>query len=97
MNSSAKMLMGSPNFPNDHGRGGKGAPKSRRQIRQPIVMEYENRIESTPSELMAFSATYDPILMRDSSVLMTKDTETARNGIFHPSETRESQPEPGKP
>jgi len=58
---SDMMLSGRPHLPRDHRLVGSGAPKSRRQIRQPIVMVYENRMETVPSELKALKAVYEPV------------------------------------
>ena len=39
------------------------------------------------SEMMASSATVDPMLMSDSSIVTTRDTRTALRGIFQPGVT----------
>ena len=39
------------------------------------------------SEMMAESATVDPMLMSDSSIVTTRDTRTALRGIFQPGVT----------
>lgn len=54
-------------------------------------------METPPRELIAFKAAAEPMLIRDSKLLMTKDTQTARSGMFQPGETLESQSEPGRP
>jgi hypothetical protein len=53
-------LMGSPARPSDHLLAGSGAPHSRRQMRHPIVIAYEKRIETVPSELKALKAVWEP-------------------------------------
>jgi hypothetical protein len=86
-NISAAMLMARPNLPNDHRRGGKGGPLSRLQTRQLIVIKYDVRIETPPRELIAFRAVEEPRLMQASKELTTRETQTARSGIFHPGDT----------
>ena len=71
-NMSAAMLMARPNLPSDHRRGGRGGPRSRLQTRQLMVMAYEVRMETPPSELMAFSAVAEPRLMQASKELTTE-------------------------
>jgi hypothetical protein len=46
---------------------------------------------------MAFSATYDPMLIMLNKVLITTETKTAFSGIFQLSGTRESHFEHGRP
>jgi hypothetical protein len=53
-------LMDSPARPSDHLLAGSGAPHSRRQMRHPIVIAYEKRIETVPSELKALKAVWEP-------------------------------------
>lgn len=60
-------------------------------------MTYEKRKETPPRELIAFRATVDPRLIRDSNAVMKTVRQTARSGIFHPGSTCESQVEPGRP
>jgi hypothetical protein len=86
-NRSAAMLMASPNFPSDHLRAGSGGPETLRQTRQLIVMKYEERIETPPRELMAFNAVEEPRLIQASNELTTRETQTARSGIFQPGVT----------
>ena len=59
---SDMMFSGSPHLPSDQRRAGRGAPQIRRQIRQPMVIVYEKRIETVPSELKALKAVYEPVL-----------------------------------
>jgi hypothetical protein len=111
-NQSDAILIAMPNLPSDHRRGGRGFHETRLQIRQLIVMKYEERIETPPRELMAFKAVESPRLMQASIELTTTETKTARTGTFHPGVTllvsqihvlmqiqltRDSQFEPGKP
>lgn len=86
-NRSAAMLIARPNFPNDHRRGGKGSPLSRLHIKQLIVMKYEVSRETPPRELIAFKAVDEPILIQASRELTTRETQTARSGIFQPGDT----------
>lgn len=51
------------------------------------MMKYEERIETPPRELMAFRATEEPMLMQESSELTTRETQTARRGMFQPGVT----------
>lgn len=81
------MLMAKPNLPSDHRRDGRGGPATLLQMRQLMVMEYDERIETPPRELMAFRAVEEPRLMQESRELTTRDTQTARSGIFHPGVT----------
>jgi len=91
------MLMERPYLPSDHRRGGRGGPAVRLQMRQLIVMKYDERIDTPPSELIAFRAVDEPRLMQASRELTTRETHTARSGIFQPGVTRDSQFEPGNP
>jgi len=91
------MLMARPNLPNDHLRGGRGAPKRRLWIRQPMVMKYEPRIDTPPSELMALRAVEEPRLMHASRELMKNDRHTARSGMFHPGGTTARKSLKGRP
>jgi hypothetical protein len=86
-NKRAAMLMAMPNLPSDHRRGGRGRPETRLQMRQLIVMKYDERIETPPRELIAFSAVEEPRLMQASKELTTRETHTARSGIFQPGVT----------
>jgi len=86
-NTSAAMLIASPNLPSDHLRGGSGGPEILRQTRQLMVMKYDERIETPPRELMAFRAVEEPRLMQESNELTTRETPTARSGIFQPGVT----------
>ena len=91
------MLIARPYRPRDQRRGGRGAPKSRRQTKQPMVRKYEERIEVPPSEVIAFNASVEPRLISDRRLVTTKDTMTARRGIFHPGVTFEKKEENGTP
>ena len=86
-NKRAAMLMAMPNLPRDHRRGGRGAPVARLQTRQLIVMKYDERIETPPRELIAFRAVEEPRFMQASRELTTRETQTARSGIFQPGVT----------
>ena len=86
-NNRAAMLMARPNLPNDHRRAGRGRPATRLQTRQLIVMKYDVRIETPPRELIAFRAVEEPRLMQASKELTTRETQTARSGIFQPGVT----------
>lgn len=86
-NSTAAILIGKPNLPNDHLRGGKGHPRVLLQMRQLMVMKYELRMETPPRELIALRAVEEPRLMHARRVQMTSDTHTARRGIFQPGVT----------
>jgi hypothetical protein len=86
-NKRDAMLMAKPNLPSDQRRAGRGRPASRLQTRQLIVMKYEERIETPPRELMAFKAVEEPRLMHASKELTTRETQTARRGIFQPGVT----------
>lgn len=81
------MLIAKPKFPKDHRLGGKGRPDTRLQIKQLIVMKYELKIETPPRELMALRAVEEPRLIHASKVLTTRETQTARSGIFQPGVT----------
>lgn len=83
----AMLIMAMPNLPSDHRRGGKGGPATRLQTRQLIVMKYDERIETPPRELIALRAVEEPRLMQASKELTTRETQTARSGIFHPGVT----------
>lgn len=84
-NISAPISIATPYFPRDHLRLGSG-PCVHLQIRQLMVIQYDERVETTPRELIALSANAEPRLMRDSKQLTTIDTHTARRGIFQPAE-----------
>lgn len=86
-NIRAPMLIKMPNLPNDHLRGGRGGPAIRLQMRQLIVMKYDERIETPPRELIAFKAVEEPRLMQASKEQTTTETQTARSGIFQPGVT----------
>jgi hypothetical protein len=86
-NISAATLIARPNLPNDHRRGGNGGPLSRLQTRQLIVIKYDVRIETPPRELIAFRAVEEQRLMQASKELTTRETQTARSGIFQPGDT----------
>lgn len=86
-NISEPTLIARPNLPSDHLRGGKGAPLSRLQTRQLMVMKYDVRIATPPRELMAFKAVDEPRLMHAIKELTTTDTLTARRGMFQPGVT----------
>ena len=86
-NSSAAMLIGSPNRPKDHLRGGRGSPYNLRHTRQPIVSIYEQRMATPPSELIAFKAVVEPRLMQARRDVITRDVSTARIGMFQPGAT----------
>jgi hypothetical protein len=45
------------------------------------------RIETPPRELIAFRAVEEPRLMQASKELTTRETQTARSGIFQPGDT----------
>ena len=81
------MLIGSPKGPNDHQRGGSGAPSSCRQMSTPTVIMYELSTATLPRELMALRATVEPRLMHARREVTSQDTRTARNGMFHPGAT----------
>lgn len=83
-NRKAAILIPRPAFPSDHRRGGRGAPYSLRQIRQPMVTRYELRIATPPRELIERSAVVEPMLMHARSETTTNETSTARSGIFQP-------------
>jgi hypothetical protein len=55
-NTRDAMLMAKPYFPSDQRRGGNGGPQSLLQTRLPIVIMYDERIETPPRELIAFIA-----------------------------------------
>jgi hypothetical protein len=86
-NKRDAMLMYKPYLPSDHRRGGRGRPARRLHTRQLMVMKYDERIATPPSELMAFKATEDPRFMHASRELTTTETQTARRGIFQPGVT----------
>lgn len=48
---------------------------------------YDDRSDVIVKEMMAFRATVDPMLMRESNIVTTSDTKTAFNGMFHPGVT----------
>jgi hypothetical protein len=54
------ILRGNPARPSDRLLAGSGAPQSRRQMRHPIVIVYEKRIETVPRELKALKAVWEP-------------------------------------
>ena len=54
---------------------------------QEMVIIYEETREPMVSEMMASSATVDPMLMSDSRIVTTRDTRTALRGIFQPGVT----------
>src|ERR1700712_946008 len=76
-NRSAAMLIHSPKRPKDQRLGGNGAPYNRLHTRQLIVMKYDDRMAMPPSELIAFRAAVEPMLMQASSELTMSDTKTA--------------------
>ena len=53
-----------------------------------MVMMYEVSIDTLPQELIAFRAVVDPRLMQAMSELTTRETATARSGIFQPGSTQ---------
>jgi hypothetical protein len=86
-NSSAAILMYSPNFPSDHRRGGKGGPRIRRWTTQAIVTKYDASTAMLPSEFIALRATVEPRLMHERRAVTRRETNTALRGIFQPGET----------
>ena len=86
-NSREPILIASPNLPSDHLLGGKGGPQSRLQTKQLMVIKYDVKIATPPSELMAFRAVEEPRLIHAIKELTTTETETARRGMFHPGVT----------
>ena len=53
--------------------------------------------EIAPSEVMAFRATEEPMLIKESKAETVSETATAGRGMFQPGETLESQVWPGSP
>lgn len=83
----AAILIAKPYLPSVHLRAGSFVPYKRRHTMQLIVMKYEMRSDTPPSELMALRATEDPKLMQERRHVTTKETRTARTGRFHPGVT----------
>lgn len=62
-----------------------------------MVRKYEIKVAMAPSEVMAFRATVEPILINEMSAETKSVTVTAGRGIFQSGEILESQTEPGRP
>lgn len=52
-----------------------------------MVTKYDTSTDIAPNDVMAFSATEDPMLMHERRQLTTRDSRTAGNGMFQPGET----------
>ena len=74
------MLTGSPKDPNDHRRGGSGAPNSRRQMSTPTIIIYELSTATPPRGLMALRATVEPRLMHARREVTSQDTGQLATG-----------------
>ena len=83
----AVKLIHRPHFPRDQRRGGREAPKSRRQMRVPIVTRYDLKMATAPRELIDRKAVVDPMLMSERSRTTRNETNTARRGMFQPGRT----------
>ena len=86
-NSMAPALIAMPYRPSVHRRAGSGCPRILLRRTHPIVIMYEERSDEMVKEMMAFSAAVEPMLMRESNVVTTKETMTAFKGIFQPGVT----------
>lgn len=52
-----------------------------------MVMKYDTSTDIAPRDVMAFSATEDPMLMHERRQLMTRESRTAGKGMFQPGDT----------
>lgn len=80
---SAPMLTARPQRPSDHGRGGSGSLRRRFMTRQVMQVRYEPSRLAQLRESMAFKATLEPMLIRDSKLVVTREMRTALTGMFH--------------
>ena len=81
-NAIAAMLMANPYFPSDHRRTGSGSFRNRFEIKHPIVRMYEDINEEIVMELIAFSATAEPMLIRVTSNTIMSETMMALIGML---------------
>jgi len=66
-------------------------------MRQLIVIMYDERMALLPREFMALRAVEEPMFRHASKQVTTRETRTARMGIFQPGVTIASHFEPGRP
>lgn len=52
-----------------------------------MVMKYEINVATAPSDVIAFRATDDPMLMQQRRQVTAREKSTAGRGIFQPGET----------
>lgn len=86
-NANAPTFTAMPNFPSDHRWCGSGSPRMRFRNTHPIEMIYADNRDVIVSEITALRATSDPMLIIDSSTVMTRDTITELRGMFQPGVT----------
>jgi hypothetical protein len=86
-NANAPKFTAMPYFPSDQRWRGSGSPRRRFRNTHPIEMIYADNRDVMVSEMTAFSATCDPMLIIDSSTVMTRDTITELRGMFQPGVT----------
>ena len=68
------ILIGMPHLPRDQRRGGRGSLRMRLTRTQVIVTMYEDIRAEMVRELMAFKATEEPMLIKDSATVMARET-----------------------
>nr|POE89968.1 hypothetical protein CFP56_20437 [Quercus suber] len=81
---SAMMLMAMPHLPSEKRRDGRGCPRTRLMRRQEMTIIYDANRETVVRARTALRAAVDPMLMRESSAVTSRDTRTAFNGMFKP-------------
>ena len=86
-NANAPRFTAMPNLPSDHRWCGSGSPRMRFRNTHPIEMIYADKRDVMVSDMTAFRATSDPMLIIDSSTVMTRDTITELRGMFQPGVT----------
>lgn len=82
-NASAAMLIAMPKHPRDHRRGGSGSPRMRLRRTQPMERMYADINDVIVREMMAVRATWEPMLISESSMVTASETMTEFKGMFH--------------
>jgi hypothetical protein len=80
----AAMLMAMPKRPRDQRRGGRGCPRIRFKSTHEMETVYEHRRAEVLSVVIARSATVEPMLMNERTMVTTTVMQTALRGIFQP-------------
>ena len=81
-NAMAAMLMAKPYRPRDQRRTGSGSFRNRFEMRQPIVRMYDDINEDIVIELIALSATVEPMLISVTSTTIASETMMALIGML---------------